>query len=77
MPDATLEAFFDHGEVGAPLARDGGDFSAQLERFSQVGVDKVALALKLQDEGASSFATSWNELLSRIDSQLAGAKEKA
>jgi transaldolase len=77
MPDATLEAFFDHGEVGAPLARDGGDFSAQLERFSRAGVDKAALALKLQDEGASSFATSWNELLSRIDSQLASAKEKA
>ncbi len=76
MPDATLEAFYDHGVVAQPLARDGGDFKAQLARFEKAGVDKEALALKLQDDGASAFTSSWNELLSRIDAQLASAKEK-
>ena len=42
--------------------------------FAEAGVDKEALARKLQDEGATSFTRSWNELLARIDAQLASAK---
>jgi transaldolase len=76
MPDATLAAFADHGVVGQPLARDGGDFEAQLAAFAKAGVDKEGLALKLQEDGASSFTTAWNELLARIDTQLAGGEAK-
>jgi transaldolase len=75
MPNRTLDAFFDHGEVGELLARDGGDCDAQLQRFAAVGIDKKALALKLQDEGAASFAASWSDLLARIDAQSPAAKE--
>ena len=39
MPDDTLEAFFDHGEVGDPLPADGGDADAMLGRFAEAGVD--------------------------------------
>jgi transaldolase len=77
MPDSTLEAFYDHGTVGKPVPSDGGDYVAILERFSTAGVDKEALALKLQDDGATSFSGAWSELLARIDAQLAGAKEKS
>ncbi|HUY42491.1 MAG TPA: transaldolase [Acidimicrobiales bacterium] len=73
MPNSTLDAFFDHGELGDPLARDGGDCDAVLERFAKAGVDQKALALKLQDDGAASFVASWKELLKRIDSQLSSA----
>lgn len=69
LPDGTLDAFFDHGELGGSLARDGGDCDAQLERFADVGVDKVALAKTLQDEGAASFSTSWDDMLARIGAQ--------
>ena len=69
MPDDTLEAFFDHGEVVAALARDGGDCDGELQRFAAAGIDKRALARQLQDEGATSFANSWHALLARIDSQ--------
>lgn len=75
MPDSTLEAFFDHGEVGEPLARDGGDCDMLLERFAAAGVDKKALAQKLQDEGATSFAVSWSDLLARIDAQSTASAE--
>jgi len=75
MPNATLDAFFDHGELGGALARDGGDCDAALQRFAKAGIDQKALALKLQDEGAASFATSWSDLLARIDSQLSAADE--
>jgi transaldolase len=74
MPDSTLEAFYDHGQVASPLPSDGGDYAEQLANFSKAGVDKEALALKLQDEGASSFTSAWNELLSRIDAQLEATK---
>jgi transaldolase len=74
MPDSTLEAFYDHGVLGTPVPSDGGDYVALLERFSKAGVDKGALALKLQDDGATSFSSAWSELLSRIDAQLANAK---
>lgn len=73
MPDSTLEAFFDHGVVGEPLARDGGDVGL-LDRFGAAGVDTAALALSLQREGAASFVASWNDLLARIDVQRAEAK---
>lgn len=69
MPDVTLEAFFDHGEVKEQLARDGGDCDAQFERFATAGIDKKALARKLQDDGATSFDDAWSDLLSRIDTQ--------
>jgi transaldolase len=69
MPDATLKAFFDHGEVGDPLPADGGDADAMLARFTAAGVDIGELAGQLQRNGAKAFADSWNELLDRIKAQ--------
>jgi transaldolase len=69
MPNETLEAFYDHGEVGDPLPADGGDVDALLGRFHDAGVDLGALAAKLQSDGASSFVDAWNELIGRIQTQ--------
>ena len=69
MPNATLEAFYDHGEVGDPMPADGGDADESLAAFSKAGVDVPALAAKLQSDGASSFVTAWQDLLSRIETQ--------
>jgi transaldolase len=69
MPDATLEAFYDHGEVGEPIPADGGDCDALLARFAEAGVDTAALATKLQNDGATSFVDSWNDLLERVKAQ--------
>ena len=66
MPEATLLAFADHGDVGAPTPADGGDCEAVLAEFAKAGVDADALAARLQDEGAASFVKSWNELMSVI-----------
>jgi len=71
MPEGTLNAFDDHGEVGETLAADGGDCEAVLLRFVDAGIDIDALAARLQEEGASSFVKSWNDLLARIDSKSA------
>jgi transaldolase len=66
MPEATLQAFADHGEVGVPLSSDGGDSEAVLAQFRETGVDTNALAAQLQQEGAAAFVKSWNELMEVI-----------
>ena len=69
VPEGTLRAFDDHGEVGEILAPDGGDCERVLASFTEAGVDIDALALRLQDEGAASFVKSWNDLLACIESK--------
>jgi transaldolase len=66
MPEGTLKAFGDHGEVGTELSSDGGESEVVLSRFREAGVDTTALASRLQDEGAASFVASWNNLLGVI-----------
>ncbi len=69
MPEGTLKAFADHGEIGPLLPADGGDCEAVLAKFAKAGVDVDALAARLQDEGAASFVKSWNELIEVIASK--------
>lgn len=69
MPDKTLKAFFDHGEVGDPLPADGGDADALLARFTKAGVDLGEVAARLQRDGAKSFVDAWNDLMDRIRAQ--------
>jgi transaldolase len=71
MPEATLNAFADHGKVGASLPPDGGDCEAVIARFAKAGVDVDQLAAQLQDEGAKSFVQSWNDLMGVITSKCA------
>lgn len=66
MPDATLLAFADHGEIRSVMPEDGGDAEAVIAEFERAGVDVLALADQLQREGAEAFVKSWNELLERI-----------
>ena len=71
MPEGTLKALAEHGELGALLPPDGGDCEELLARFAKVGIDLDALAAQLQEEGAKSFVKSWNELLAVIASKSA------
>ena len=69
MPEATLLAFCDHGEVGEPMPADGGDCDATLAEFAAAGIDVDELAAKLQADGAKSFVDAWNDLMARIEQQ--------
>jgi transaldolase len=74
MPDKTLLAFADHGEVGELLPAGGGDADAVLASFEAAGIDVSGLAARLQREGAEVFDASWKELMQSIEakgSQLA------
>lgn len=74
MPEKTLEALADHGAVGDLMPPDGGDCEDILTRFISAGIDIDALALRLQDEGAQSFAKSWNDLMNVIEGKCAALK---
>ena len=71
MPEGTLKALGDHGEIGGLMPADGGDCESLLAEFAKAGVDVNALATKLQEDGAKSFVASWNELLGVIASKSA------
>jgi len=69
MPEPTLHAFADHGEVGDPVPADGGDCEAVLAEFAAAGIDVDALAERLQEEGKAAFVKSWNDMLESIESK--------
>jgi len=66
MPEGTLKALADHGAIGEMLPADGSDCEDVLARFAGAGIDVDALAAQLQDEGAKSFVSSWQELMGVI-----------
>jgi transaldolase len=69
MPEATLIALADHGELGSIMAADGGDCETVLAQFTEAGTNVETLAAQLQADGAKSFVKSWNELLGVIASK--------
>jgi transaldolase len=71
MPEGTLTALADHGEVGTTLSADGGNSQEELKQFAKAKIDIDVLARQLQDEGAKSFVKSWNDLMGVISSKSA------
>jgi transaldolase len=76
MPEGTLKALSEQNELDEIMAADGGNCEEVLGEFAKTGIDIDTLAARLQDEGAKSFAKSWNELMAVIASKGA-ALEKA
>jgi transaldolase len=71
MPEPTLKALADHGELSSIMSPDGGDADVVLGQFAQAGIKEDVLAAQLQEEGAKSFVKSWQELLGVIQSKSA------
>jgi transaldolase len=69
MPEHTLKALAEHGDIGAPIPADGGDCEEVLAEFARTGIDIDALAARLQEEGAAAFTKSWNELMQVIETK--------
>jgi transaldolase len=77
MPEKTLLALADHGEIGAMLPHDGGDAEEVIDRFVRAGVDVTALATQLQRDGAAAFVKSWENLLAGIAKKTATLTRRA
>jgi transaldolase len=77
MPEKTLHAFADHGQLHGVMAADGGDAEATLAQIGKAGVDVDALASKLQKDGAQAFVKSWQQLLQRIKDKTSELADKS
>jgi transaldolase len=77
MPEATLNALADHGQLGSIMAANGGDWEATLSELAMAGVRIETLGAQLQTEGAKSFVKSWNELLEVLASKSEALQQPA
>jgi transaldolase len=78
MPEKTLEAFADHGEVTGDAVTGRGEEAQQvLDDVAAQGVDWTQVMKTLEDEGVEKFVGSWHELVDTVRSQMAKAQEKA
>jgi transaldolase len=66
MPDATVEAFSDHGTVARTVDVDVEGAQAALDRLAAVGIDMADVAQVLENEGVANFFKSFDELLQSL-----------
>ena len=70
MPEATLRAFADHGEVAGTLGPDASGAAETLRLARDAGIDMQAVTAELEHEGVRSFCDSYHELLDCIETKL-------
>jgi transaldolase len=66
MPEETIRAFQDHGEVALTLEQDLDEARRVFERIAEVGVDYDDVVVTLEREGVEKFADSFRELLDGV-----------
>jgi transaldolase len=71
MPDATIEAFGDHGTLARRVDADVDAAEAVWQALADVGVDMDEVAEVLEREGVASFEKSFDELLATLESKAA------
>jgi transaldolase len=69
IPDATLEAFDDHGTVARTLDADGAGARATMAALTAVGVDMADVTKVLEEEGVASFSKSFDELIGSLQAK--------
>ncbi|MFI5653025.1 transaldolase [Streptomyces anulatus] len=71
MPEATLEAVADHGEITGDTVTGGYDRArADLDAIKKLGVSYDDVVQVLEDEGVEKFEASWNDLLKSTEAEL-------
>jgi transaldolase len=71
MPEKTLEAVADHGEItGDTVTGTAAAAQAVFDRLDAIGIDLPDVFRHLEDEGVEKFEDSWQELLDTTQSQL-------
>ena len=71
MPEATILAMADHGELRGNTVRGTYDQSRKVfEDLAGLGISYEDVVTVLEEEGVSKFAASWQELLETIQAEL-------
>ena len=71
MPEATLDATADHGEIRGNTIQGHYDEARQvMAALKEAGVDYDDVVRVLEEEGVEKFEASWTELLDTIKGEL-------
>jgi transaldolase len=71
MPEKTLEAFADHGEVeGDQVTGERDGAQAVFDQLTEAGVDLDDVLRVLEEEGVDKFKKSWEELVGTVQKQM-------
>jgi transaldolase len=71
LPDATVEAFIDHGTVSRTVDDGVDDARWVLDRLEAVGVSMDDVGNTLEEEGVAAFVKSYDELLQALQDKAA------
>jgi transaldolase len=71
MPEETVQIFIDHGRVNKMGDEEFASARRVLEGLENVGVDLADVARVLEDEGVTSFAKSFDEVIERLETKAA------
>lgn len=75
MPEATIEAVADHGDITGDTIRPHRENAWNtLAAVRAAGVDLDDVSEVLEREGVEKFETSWNDLLESVNAKLEAAK---
>ena len=70
MPEQTLRAFADHGQVARTVDADVGEAEKTLADAADAGIDLAAVTAELEREGVESFCDSYHQLLACVASKV-------
>ena len=74
MPEKTMDAFGDHGEVGPSIVGKAADGRAVLDQVTAAGVDLDEVFTVRETEGVEKFIVSWHELIASVEKAIASVK---
>lgn len=73
MPEATIDATADHGDItGDTVTPNYDDAQQVIDRLEKVGVSYDEVVQAVEDEGVDKFAASWKELQDTVEAALEG-----
>jgi len=70
MPEATLQAYADHGEIGTPVQNQYEWAATVMEQIRAAGVDMDDAFTTLETEGVDKFKASWDDLITSVSDEL-------
>jgi transaldolase len=75
MPEKTLDAVRDHGEIRGDQVRPHyDDAAAHMAALAEAGIDYDDVIATLEQEGVDKFLGAWNELMETIGANLEAAR---
>jgi transaldolase len=66
MPDATIDAFLDHGKVACTIDAGADEARRDMDRAAELGVDMADVSRVLEEEGVAAFSKSFEELIQSL-----------